>query len=158
MNRWILIMTTMGVLLVGCKKDDTPPDLSYLCDNGGIWLVDKKDSFNPNALVDTFLFNQAGGYHRFVFTNSGVNRLQVDVLTKPDSGQTFIYKSMFVREISGTYIAEKFSYTSMKDSVLTIRNNGSHYLLSIQPIEVNISTSRTIGLRACDLKMNDVNP
>lgn len=144
--------------LLSCGKDDPAPDLSYLCDKGGIWLVDKKDSFNPQSSLDTFFFNQAGGYHRFVFTNSGVNRLQVDVLTKPDSGQTFIYKAMFIREISGSYITEKFTYPTMKDSMLTIENRGSSYFVSIKPIQAKIGTTKIIELRACNLKMNDITP
>ena len=144
--------------LLSCGKDNPVPDLSYLCDKGGIWLVDKKDSFNPQPSLDTFFFNQAGGYHRFVFTNSGVNRLQVDVLTKPDSGQTYIYKAMFVREISGSYITEKFTYPTMKDSMLTIENRGNSYFVSIKSMQAKIGTTKTIELRACNLKMNDVTP
>jgi hypothetical protein len=158
MSKFLFLLAFSLFGLISCGKDEPAPDLSYLCDNGGIWLVDKKDSFNPQASLDTFLFNQAGGYHRFVFTNSGINRLQVDVLTKPDSGQTFIYKSMFVREISGSYISEQFTYPAMKDSMLTIENRGSFYLLSIKPIQAKIGTTKTIEFRACNLKMNDVTP
>lgn len=144
--------------LLACKKDEPAPDLSSVCDKGGIWLVDKKDSFNPNPSLDTFLFNQGGGYHRFIFTNSDVNRLQIDVLTKPDSGKTLIYKALFVRQISGSYISDHFNYANLKDSVLTITNNGNHYLVSINPVKVSIGTSRTIELRACNIRMNDVTP
>ena len=144
--------------LISCKKDEPAPDLSYLCNKGGIWLVDKKDSFNPDPSIDTFLFNQGGGYHRFVFTNSGVNRLQVDVLTKPDSGKIMTYKKLFVREISGSYISESFIYNNDKDSMLTIENKGDHYLVSIKPVRANIGSKKTIELRACNLKMNDVTP
>jgi hypothetical protein len=108
--------------------------------------------------MDTFLFNQGGGYHRFVFTNSGVNRLQVDVLTKPDSGKIMTYKKLFVREISGSYISESFMYYNDKDSMLTIENKGDHYLVSIKPVKANIGSKKTIELRACNLKMNDVTP
>lgn len=156
-KKWIF---GIALLLIGygCKKDESPPDLSYLCDTGGLWLVNKVDSFNPNSGLDTFYFSQAGGYHRFVFTNSFVNRLQIDVKSKPDSGQTTIYRSLFVREISGSYIAEPFIYTNMKDSMLTITNNGNHYLVSIKPFTVKTSTSKSIEVRACNLKMTDVTP
>jgi hypothetical protein len=158
MRNSILLISIFLLGMLACKKDEPAPDLSSVCDKGGIWLIDKKDSFNPNPSLDTFAFKQGGGYHRFVFTNSDVNRLQIDVLTKPDSGQTFIYKSIFVREISGQYISDPFTYPTMMDSMLTIRNNGSHYLVSIKPIKAKIGTSRTIELRACDLRMNDVTP
>lgn len=152
----LLIIFLLGLL--SCGKDDPAPDLSYLCNSGGIWLVNKIDSFNPQASLDTFFFNQAVGYHRFVFTNSGVNRLQIDVKTKPDSGQTLIYKAIFIREISGSYITEQFTYPTMKDSMLTIENKGSSYLVSINPIQARIGTTKTIELRACNLKMTDVTP
>jgi hypothetical protein len=158
MSKSLFLLALFLFGFISCKKDDPAPDLSYLCDKGGIWLVNKIDSFNPQPSLDTFFFNQAGGYHRFVFTNSGVNRLQVDVKTKPDSGQTFIYKAMFVREISGSYITEQFTYPTMKDSMLTIENRGSSYLVSIKPIQAKIGTNKTIELRACNLKMNDVTP
>jgi len=152
------LLALTALLVLGCKKDDSAPDLSYLCDKGGIWLVDKKDSFNPQESLDTFLFNQGGGYHRFIFTNSEVNRLQVDVLTKPDSGMIMTYKKLFVREISGSYISENFMYFNGKDSMLTIENKGDHYLVSLKPMKANIGSKKTIELRACNLKMNDVTP
>jgi hypothetical protein len=158
MSKSLSLLVLFLFALISCGKNDPAPDLSYLCNKGGIWLVDKKDSFNPQAGLDTFFFSQAGGYHRFVFTNSGVNRLQVDVLTKPDSGQTFIYKAIFVREISGTYITEQFNYATIKDSMLTIENKGSSYLVSLKPVQARIGTTKTIELRACNLKMTDVTP
>lgn len=146
------------ILIAGCKKDEPAPDLSYLCDKGGLWLVNKVDSFNPMPSMDTFYFDQPGGFIRFVFTNSGVNRLQFDVLTKPDSGKTTIYKSIFIRGIQGSYIGDAFTCPTIKDSMLTIQNNGSHYLVNLKTIQAKIGTSRTIDIRACDLRMNDVAP
>lgn len=158
MKKFYMIIAVVAVLIVSCSKNDEAPDLSYLCSNGGIWLVDKKDSFNPVQELDTFMFNQAGGFHRFIFTNSAVNRLQIDVLTKPDSGQTTIYKSVFIREISGSYIADAFNLAKNQDSILTIENKGSHYLISLKPSTAMIGSTRQIELRACQLRMNDVTP
>lgn len=157
MRNLLTIIGISFILLISCAKEEVI-DLSYLCDNGGLWLIDKKDSFNPIASIDTFLFNQGGGFHRFIFTNSGVNRLQIDVRTKPDSGKTFVYQSKFIREISGTYISEQFNYSVMKDSMLTIQNNGNHYIVTLKPVQAQLGTSKSIELRACKLRMNDVTP
>jgi len=153
-----LFLASMTLAIFGCNKDEPSPDLSYLCDKGGIWLVDRKDSFNPNSRIDTCLFDQRGGYHRFIFTNSVVNKLQIDVLTKPDSGMSRTYKKEFIREISGSYMFENFTYSNMKDSMLTIENKGQFFLVSLKPVQANIGTKRTIELRACNLRMNDVTP
>lgn len=157
MKNYFLICLLIIILSIGCTKEE-PIDLSYLCTKGDLWLIDRADSFNPNHSLDSFKFNQGAGHHSFVFTNSYVNRLQIDVLAKPDSGQTMVYKKQFVKAISGSFILQGFTFDNKLDSVLTITNNGTHYLIDIKTIAVNISANTTKDLRACSLKMTDVLP
>lgn len=157
MKKYITISILSFIIALGCKKDE-PIDLSYLCNTGDLWLVNRADSFNPDHSLDSFKFNQGAGYHSFVFTNSYVNYLKIDVLTKPDVGKTIIYKKQFVKEISGSIITQAFTYDNKLDSVLTITNNGTHYLVDIKTIAVNITPSTTKDFRACGLKMKDTMP
>jgi hypothetical protein len=156
MTKLISFSILFLIISIGCKKDE-PVDLSYLCTKGDLWLVDRADSFNPDHSLDTFVFKQGAGYHSFVFTNSYVNRLQVDVLVKPNTGQSITYKKQYIKEISGSIISQGFSYENTKDSLLTITNNGTYYLVDIKTTAVKVGTGYK-DLRACGLKMKDTMP
>lgn len=154
----IILFCSISIALFSCKGEDPIIDLSHLCDSEELWLINKKDTFHLNHSRDSFVFHQAGGYHGFYFENSDVNKLTIKVLTKPEIGETIVYKKIFVREISGIYISDNFYYDNSQDSVLTISNQGTHYLVKINPIQSTTSSSKSIELRACSLKMNDINP
>lgn len=158
MKEKLLVIVMVLATLTACKKEQPAVDLSYLCDKGDLWLVDKKDSFNPSHSVDSFYFSQAGGYHRFFIKNSDVNYLELEVLTKPDVGHTTIYKSMFIRSLKGNYIAQAFNYSNTKDSMLTISNMGTHYEITLLPVSVKLTDTTTHELRICKLKMTDIVP
>lgn len=157
MRNVILFSFFATVFLLSCKKDE-PRDLSYLCSRGDLWLTNNTDSFNPNHSYDSFFFNQGAGFHRFVFTNSPVNRLQIDVLVKPTIGQTIQYKKQFVKEISGKIILNDFVYTNNLDTVLTITNLGDRYIVDIKSIPVYTSNNTKYDLKVCGLKMTDTIP
>lgn len=160
MKKLILLSIVVFWTLNSCKKDE-PVDLSYLCDKGDLWLTNKVDSFNPQHSADTFFFNQAAGYHSFIWTNSEVNKIQVDVLIKPDVGKTLLYKNQFIKEIKGLITNKVFTYNKKIDSILTITNNGNNYIIDIKPISVSITDGTSISyqeLRACSLKMTDTIP
>jgi hypothetical protein len=157
MRNILILISTLSIAMMSCKKDE-PVDLSYLCTKGDLWLVNRSDSFNPDHNLDTFVFKQGAGYHSFVFTNSYVNRLQIDVLAKPSLGQTIVYKKQFIKSITGSIITQPFTYNNTKDSILSITNNGANYTIDIKTVAVNITPSSTKDLRACGLKMKDTMP
>lgn len=156
MTKLLLSSIILISILTSCSKEERL-DLSYLCDKGDLWLADRVDSFNPDHSLDSFYFNQGAGFHRFIFTNSYVNRLQIDVLTKPTIGQTIIYNKQYIKSITGSIITQNFNYDNLKDSLLTITNNGSNYIINLKTISV-YTDSRNIDLRACSLKMTDTLP
>jgi len=158
MNKIIIVLVSCFLILSSCSKDE-PADLSYLCANGDLWLLNRTDSLKPNHSLDSFVFNQAAGYHSFVINNSPANNIKIDVLIKPTIGQTILYKNQYIKNIKGRLIAQDFTYDKKTDSVLTITNNGSNYIISIKTISVTTDVAKTnYDIKVCDVKMTDTIP
>ena len=147
------------MLFLACSKDE-PKNLTSICENGDMWMVNQVDTFPIRHINDTFRFVQGGGYHSFSWRYSFANALSVEVFAIPDSSESITYKKSLIRSLKIQHRGFEYamSASEFKDSMFQITNFGTYYKFRMNDAVFTVAGKPDIKVRACDLRMEDVEP